>query len=116
MHWLASNDVQSATLELSPEHLGPVEVHIDVQSSQVNVTFSAAHAETRGALEQTVPRLRELFAGGGLTLGQTNVQQEPRSGSHRRRDRRSQRARRRKLSSRSQSPIGQRLGLVDEYA
>jgi flagellar hook-length control protein FliK len=81
VHWFVSNGVQSATLRLSPEHLGPVEVHIDVQSSQVNVNFSAAHAETRAALEQTVPRLRELFASGGLTLGQANVQADPRPGS-----------------------------------
>ncbi|MFI4865483.1 MAG: flagellar hook-length control protein FliK [Steroidobacterales bacterium] len=81
VHWFVSNDVQSATLHLSPEHLGPVEVHIDVQQSQVNVNFSAAHAETRAALEQTVPRLREIFASGGLTLGHTNVQQDPRPGS-----------------------------------
>ena len=81
VHWFVSNDVQSATLHLSPEHLGPVEVHIDVQQSQVNVNFSAAHAETRAALEQTVPRLREIFASGGLTLGHTNVQADPRPGS-----------------------------------
>jgi flagellar hook-length control protein FliK len=81
VHWFVSNDVQSATLRLSPDHLGPVEVHIDVQQSQVNVNFSAANAETRAALEQTVPRLREIFASGGLTLGQTNVQADPRSGS-----------------------------------
>jgi len=81
VHWFVNNGVQSATLRLSPEHLGPVEVHIDVQSSQVNVNFSAAHAETRAALEQTVPRLRELFASGGLTLGQANVQADPRPGS-----------------------------------
>jgi flagellar hook-length control protein FliK len=81
VHWFVNNGVQSATLRLAPEHLGPVEVHIDVQSSQVNVNFSAAHAETRAALEQTVPRLRELFASGGLTLGQANVQSDPRSGS-----------------------------------
>jgi flagellar hook-length control protein FliK len=81
VHWFVSNDVQSAILHLSPEHLGPVEVHIDVQQSQVNVNFSAAHAETRAALEQTVPRLREIFASGGLTLGHTNVQQDPRPGS-----------------------------------
>jgi flagellar hook-length control protein FliK len=81
VHWFVNNDVQSATLRLSPEHLGPVEVHIDVRHSQVNVNFTAAHAETRAALEQTVPRLREIFASGGLTLGQANVQQDPRPGS-----------------------------------
>jgi flagellar hook-length control protein FliK len=82
VQWLVNNNVQSATLRLSPEHLGPVEVRIDVQQSQVNVSFSALHPDTRSALEHSVPRLREIFAGGGLTLGQATVQQEARSGSH----------------------------------
>jgi flagellar hook-length control protein FliK len=118
VHWLVGNGVQSATLRLSPEHLGPLEVHIDVQSSQVNVNFSAAHAETRAALEQTVPRLREIFATGGLTLGQTNVQADPRPGSQT-----APQALRAALAQ-AQSPAVepaaaaamQALGLVDEYA
>ena len=81
VHWFVNHDVQSATLRVSPEHLGPIEVHIDVRQAQVNVSFHATHAETRAALEQTVPRLREIFASSGLTLGQTNVQQDPRPGS-----------------------------------
>jgi flagellar hook-length control protein FliK len=77
----AAANVQNATLRLSPEHLGPVEVHIDVQASQVNVSFVAAHAETRSALEQALPTLRTMLAHGGLTLGQTQVQGESRSAS-----------------------------------
>jgi flagellar hook-length control protein FliK len=79
---MASAKVQSATLRLSPEHLGPVEVHIDMQASQINVSFVAAHPDTRSALEQSVPMLRAMLAHGGLTLGQTQVQGEARSGSH----------------------------------
>jgi flagellar hook-length control protein FliK len=115
VHWFVSNDVQSATLRLEPEHLGPVEVHIDVQQSQVNVSFNAAHAETRAALEQTVPRLREIFASGGLTLGQANVQQEARPGSQ------AAAAALRAASAHAQTvePVAvaaaQALGLVDEY-
>jgi flagellar hook-length control protein FliK len=81
VQWLVSNNVQSATLQLWPEHLGPVEVRIDMQPSQVNVSFTASHPDTRSALEQSVPQLRAILAHGGLTLGQTSVQQEPRSGS-----------------------------------
>jgi flagellar hook-length control protein FliK len=116
VHWFVNNDVHSATLRLSPEHLGPVEVHIDVRHSQVNVNFSAAHAETRAALEQTVPRLREIFASGGLTLGQANVQQDPRPGSH------ASAVPVRPAFSHAQTvePVAvaaaQALGLVDEYA
>jgi flagellar hook-length control protein FliK len=77
LHWFVSNGVQSATLRLVPDHLGPIDVHVDVQQSQVNVNFTAAHPDTRAALEQTVPRLREILAGSGLTLGHANVQQQP---------------------------------------
>jgi flagellar hook-length control protein FliK len=116
VHWFVNNDVQSATLRLSPEHLGPVEVRIDVRESQVNVNFSAAHPETRAALEQTVPRLREIFASGGLSLGQANVQQDPRTGSQS-----SANPLRAALAhAQTVDPVavaaGQGLGLVDEYA
>ena len=109
-------NIQSATLRLSPEHLGPVEVHIDMQSSQINVSFVAAHAETRSALEQSVPMLRAMLAQGGLTLGQTHVQGEARSGSQ-------------SFGARTHSLVGavpgeepsvaavtRTVGLIDEYA
>jgi len=75
---LSNDKVQAATLRLSPEHLGPVEVHIDMQESNVNVSFTAAHAETRAALEQAMPQLRAVLAGAGLSLGQATVQQQAR--------------------------------------
>jgi flagellar hook-length control protein FliK len=116
VHWFVNNDVQSATLRLSPEHLGPVEVRIDVHDSQVNVNFSAAHPETRVALEQTVPRLREILAGGGLTLGQANVQQESRPGSQPA----ASPVRPAFTAALAVEPVAvaapQGLGLVDEYA
>ncbi len=34
------------------------------------------------ALEQALPRLREMFAAAGLNLGQASVQQEARRSSH----------------------------------
>jgi flagellar hook-length control protein FliK len=113
---LTAGNIQSATLRLSPEHLGPVEVHIEVQSAQVNVSFSAAHAETRSALEQSVPVLRALFAHGGLTLGQSSVQGETRPGSQ------SFKTRAQGLVAAGSEPTPpaactlRAMGLVDEYA
>ena len=113
---MAGANVQSATLRLSPEHLGPVEVHIDLQSSQINVNFVAAHPETRSALEQSVPTLRALLAHGGLTLGQTQVQGEARSGSQSQ----PRRAAGGAAAGVEETPIvasvSRNLGLVDEYA
>ena len=77
--WMANQGVQSASLHLTPEHLGPVEVRISVQDGSASVSFNAAHADTRAALEQTLPRLREMFSTQGLTLTDASVsQQSPR--------------------------------------
>jgi flagellar hook-length control protein FliK len=69
----------TASLRMSPEHLGPVEVRIAVQDDKATVWFGAAHADTRAALEQALPRLRELFAAQGMSLTDAGVfQQAPR--------------------------------------
>ncbi len=112
---LAAANVQTATLRLSPEHLGPVEIHIDLQSSQINVNFVAAHPETRSALEQSVPTLRAMLAHGGLTLGQTQVHGEARSGSQSQPQRSAGGA----AAGVEETPIAvstRNLGLIDEYA
>jgi flagellar hook-length control protein FliK len=77
--WMAHQGVQSASLQLTPEHLGPVEVRISMQDGSASVSFNAAHADTRAALEQALPRLREMFSTQGLTLTDASVsQQSPR--------------------------------------
>jgi len=77
--WMASQKVQSASLQITPEHMGPVEVRISMQDGATSVAFSANHADTRAALEQALPRLREMFATQGLTLSDASVsQQSPR--------------------------------------
>lgn len=75
--WMAHQGIESASLRLSPEHLGPVEVRISVQDGATSVMFGAAQADTRSALEQALPRLREMFATQGLTLTDAGVSREP---------------------------------------
>ncbi len=71
---MAERGMQSATLRLQPEHLGPMQIRINVdEDGAAQVLFSAHQATTREALEQAIPRLRELFADQGLTLMQANV-------------------------------------------
>jgi flagellar hook-length control protein FliK len=71
--WMTSHGQDSASLRLSPEHLGPVEVRIDVRDGAASVWFGAAHPDTRSALEQSLPRLRELFAASGMLLADAGV-------------------------------------------
>ncbi len=47
------------------------------------MVFGASNPETRNALEQSLPRLREMFAAQGLTLGNANVSRDtPPATSH----------------------------------
>jgi flagellar hook-length control protein FliK len=64
------------SLTLTPEHLGPLEVRISVNQDTTNVWFGAQHADTRAALADAIPRLREMFAASGLALGQAGVSQD----------------------------------------
>lgn len=78
---MAERGLQSATIKLQPEHLGPMEIRIQVdEDGAAQVNFSAQHAQTRDALETAIPRLRELLAEQGLSLSQANVDAGGRGG------------------------------------
>ena len=70
---MANNQLQNAEIRLTPAELGPLRVQVAVDDGAASVTFHAQHAITRDAIEQALPRLRELFAENGLTLGQADV-------------------------------------------
>lgn len=72
----------TASLRLTPEHLGPLEIRIALRDEQASVWFGAAHADTRAAIEQALPRLRELFAAQGMVLADAGVSDEaPKQGA-----------------------------------
>ena len=75
INWLLGRGEQSATLSLSPAHLGPVEVRLSVREGEASVMFGAAQAETRHALEAAMPRLREMLASSGIALTNAGVSQ-----------------------------------------
>jgi len=71
--WMTQQGIQSASLQLSPRDLGPLQVSISVQHGQASVWFGAQQAETRQALAQALPQLRTLLAHQGLTLTDAGV-------------------------------------------
>jgi flagellar hook-length control protein FliK len=74
--WMAQQGIQSASLQLSPEHLGPLQVNISVHDGQASVWFNAAQPDTRAALQQSLPQLRQMFSNQGLTLADAGVSRE----------------------------------------
>ena len=74
--WVASNTQQVAQLQLNPPNLGPLEIRISLSSDQANAVFTSPHAVVRDAIEAALPRLREMLADNGLSLGNVNVSSE----------------------------------------
>lgn len=72
--WLASSNIdQSAELHLNPPQLGPIDVVIKVSGDQATALFTSPHAAVREAVEQAIPKLRDMMADNGITLGNTTV-------------------------------------------
>ena len=63
----------SASLQLTPVDLGPLEVNVSVRDNQATVHFGAANADTRALLEASIPRLREMLAAQGFSLMDSSV-------------------------------------------
>ena len=74
VQFLLGQGIQQATLHLNPPHLGPLEVHLDLQQNgQTNAFFSSPHPEVREAIATAMPQLQESFAAAGMSLGQAGV-------------------------------------------
>lgn len=74
--WVATSTQQVAQLHLNPPNLGPLEIRISLSSDQANAAFTSPHAAVRDAIEAALPRLREMLADNGLSLGNVNVSSE----------------------------------------
>jgi len=71
--WMTNQKKQVAELHLNPPDLGPLKITITLDQSQASAQFVSAHASVREALELAMPRLREMLADSGITLGNTSV-------------------------------------------
>ncbi len=70
--WMVGKE-QAATLTLNPPDLGPLQVVLSVTNDQASVAFSANQLEVRQALENALPRLREMMSESGIALGNATV-------------------------------------------
>lgn len=71
--WLTSQQNQVAEIHLNPAHLGPVEVMLSITQDQATAQFLSPHSAVREAIEEALPRLREMMAENGIQLGNVMV-------------------------------------------
>jgi flagellar hook-length control protein FliK len=71
--WMADQKHQVAELHLNPPELGPLKITLTLDHDHASAQFVSAHAVVRDAIEHAMPRLREMLAGSGITLGNADV-------------------------------------------
>jgi flagellar hook-length control protein FliK len=74
--WMVGKQEQRAELVLTPPQLGRVEVSLAINGEQATAIFTSASASVRDAIENALPRLREVLQEAGITLGQAQVGSE----------------------------------------
>lgn len=74
--WMASHQQGRAELVLTPPQLGRIEISLSVSGDQASALFVSTNPAVRDTLEGALPRLREILADAGITLGQAQVGSE----------------------------------------
>ena len=82
----ARNGGHEATLQLHPADLGRLQVSITTEGDQARVLFVADSAAARDAIEQSLPRLREMLAQSGLQLAHSDVSSQSQGSGDSQRD------------------------------
>lgn len=85
--WMTNNQNSRAELVLTPPQLGKIEISVTMSGDHATATFVSASPVVRDAIENALPRLREILADAGVTLGQTQVGSDaPKQGTDQFRD------------------------------
>ncbi|WP_299978174.1 flagellar hook-length control protein FliK [uncultured Pseudoteredinibacter sp.] len=71
--WFSARNISKAEIRLDPPELGSLQIKIQLNQEQAQVSFNSPHASVREALDQSSSRLREMFQEQGLNLADVNV-------------------------------------------
>ena len=71
--WLLSNKVQNANINVYPESLGQVNIALNLDESNLKISFIATTNATKELLEAGISNLRSQFNEGGINLQEVNI-------------------------------------------
>lgn len=117
--WLIDRGEQLASIRVTPDSLGPIDIRIAVREGEASIWFGASQADTRQAIEQAIPRLREMLASQGLSLADAGVFQQAPHDPQRallRNDLRRASRESGEATPVQSSMVPRRPGLIDDYA
>lgn len=71
--WMCTQQNQTAELHLNPKDLGPLSVTLQISNDQLTAQFTSPHSAVRDAIENAMPKLREILADNGIMLSNATV-------------------------------------------
>ncbi|HAU03945.1 MAG TPA: hypothetical protein DCS78_03685 [Pseudoalteromonas shioyasakiensis] len=66
---------KEAEIRLDPPEMGSMQIRIRSDAEQAQINFVVQNQQAKEALEQSMPRLREMLAQQGIELGESSIQQ-----------------------------------------
>jgi flagellar hook-length control protein FliK len=75
---LVNQRISAARIHINPPELGPIEVRVNLNNDQASVQFTSQSAQVRDALEQSIPRLRDMLESAGFSLADSDVNDQGR--------------------------------------
>ncbi|OFC68927.1 flagellar hook-length control protein FliK [Alteromonas confluentis] len=76
VRWMVNARNSMAEIRLDPPELGSMQVRVNVSGDSASVNFVVQSPQARDALAQAEPRLREMLAEQGISLGESFVNQQ----------------------------------------
>ncbi len=73
--WSVGN-AQSAQLRLNPAELGRIDIQVNIDNDKANVVFTTQQGVVKEAIEQALPRLRDMLAEQGVDLENVEIFQD----------------------------------------
>ena len=74
--WLSGRQGQLADLSLNPPDMGTLEIRLTVSGGDASAQFYSPNPVVRDAIDAALPKLRELMAQAGISLGETEVRDQ----------------------------------------
>lgn len=71
--WLTAKNMSVAEIHLTPPDMGPMEVRVQIQQDQANISVHSANPVVREQLELHSQRLRDMLSEQGFALAQFDV-------------------------------------------
>lgn len=76
VRWMVNSKSATAEIRLDPPDLGGINIKVNLSGDTAQVNFNVQSAAAKEALDQAVPRLRDMLQDQGIELGESVVQQE----------------------------------------